>query len=176
MDDQLYIGQAKDVILGQDFLTWLWFKSEASRGLFTAATGEEFTLYVEQRISVQGGEGESKETATVSGALSELKEARLGLTTGKKVNRALIRIEQDADNFALTLKAEDFSLTSLKTPAIDTKTGDDEDPDGPFLEKLYLIERALFFLDDVYKKFLELRLSAKWAEEEAQARVWLAAE
>jgi hypothetical protein len=168
----LYLGQAKDIILGQDFLTWLWFKSETANGTFRTSDGVDFALHVEQRISVQGGEGDTMETATVSGAVSQLREARLGLSTGKKVNKMLIRVERDMDEWHATLKAEDFSFTAVKTPKVETAR-DDDDPDGVFLEKIYLIERLLAFIDELYARFIEVRLSPAWSDEEHEVRAWL---
>ncbi len=174
MSDTPYMGELTDVILGQEFLTWLWFKSEAGSGQFRNSEGVTFGVYMEQRISVQGGEGESLETATVSGPMSELREARLGLSTGKKVNRALLRIERDADTWSVSLKAEDFQLNSMKTPVIE-KDGEDDDPDGAFLEKIYLIESCLGYIYEVYRQFLTVRLSpADWQEEVKAFRNWLA--
>ena len=174
MSDNAYIGQTTDVILGQEFLTWLWFASEVRHGNFVTRDGEEFSLYVEQRVSVQGGEGETKETATVAGNMSELREARMGLATGKKVNRALIRIERDADNWMVTLKSEDFALGSLKTPKVE-KADDqmDDDPDAPLLEKMYLIESCLKFIDEAYLAFLKVRLSKEWHDEVRNLNKWL---
>lgn len=168
-----YLGQTTDVVLGQEFLTWLWFRSEVTHGMFTSKDDRPYTLYVEQRVSVQGGEGETLETATVSGSTSELREARLGLSMGKKVNRALIRIEQDAEAWQLTLKAEDFSLGSLKTPKVEKADAEEDDVDGPFLEKIYLIESCLALLDDAYRSFLETRLSSEWNETVQRMRQWL---
>ena len=104
--------------------------------------------------------------------MSQLREARLGLSTGKKVSRALIRIERDADSWLLTLKAEDFALNSLKTPVIE-KDGEDDDPDARFLEKMYLIDTCLGFLDEVYRQFLAVRLSPRWNDEVRDLRVWM---
>lgn len=168
-----YLGQATDIILGQDFLTWLWYTSETKNGVFTTSDGLDFGLYMEQRVSVQGGEGESLETASVSGPMSELREARLGLTTGKKVTKALLRLEVNEDAWQVVLKAEDFSLNSLKTPAVDTSDKDDDDPDGAFLEKMYLVERCLTLLDEVYAQFLALRFGPEWPEEVKGVRYWL---
>ena len=168
-----YIGQTVDFILGQEFLTWLWHKSEAQDGLFKDKNGREFALFMEQRIVVQGGEGESLETATVAGPMSELREARLGLATGKKVTRALVRIERDADTWQFTLKAEDFSLNSLKTP-YQEKPGADDDPDALLLEKLYLVEACLELIDGLYVEFLRLRLdAAAWDAETGRIRAWM---
>ena len=171
-----YIGQVKDVVLGQDFLTWLWYASEYRNGLFETKDGRQFTLRLEQRVSVQGGEGESLETATVSGAMSSLKEARIGLGTGKKVTRALVVLEDDPEEWRVTLKAEDFSFSSLKTPAIEAGKDEDDDPDAKFLEKIYLIERCLDCIDSVYAEFLNLRFSREWPEEISRFRSWLARE
>ncbi|MCG8529881.1 MAG: hypothetical protein MI749_04370 [Desulfovibrionales bacterium] len=168
-----YLGQTTDIILGQEFLTWLWFRSEVTNGNFESKEGRPYNLYVEQRVSVQGGEGETLETATVSGSTSELKEARLGLSMGKKVTRALIRIEQDTEAWQLTLKAEDFSLGSLKTPKVEKADAEEDDVDGPFLEKIYLIESCLALLDDAYRNFLESRFSSEWNETVKRMRQWL---
>ncbi|MCT4534237.1 hypothetical protein [Halodesulfovibrio sp.] len=169
-----YLGQTTDIILGQEFLTWLWFRSEVTNGNFTSKEGRPYNLYVEQRVSVQGGEGETLETATVSGSTSELKEARLGLSMGKKVTRALIRIEQDTEAWQLTLKAEDFSLGSLKTPKVEKADANEEDDvDGPFLEKIFLIESCLTLVDDAYRSFLETRLSNDWKETVQRMGQWL---
>ena len=168
-----YLGQTIDFILGQEFLTWLWHKSEVLDNLFKDAKGREFALFMEQRIVVQGGEGESLETATVAGPMSELREARLGLATGKKVTRALVRIERDADTWQFTLKAEDFSLNSLKTPYQEKPEADD-DPDALLLEKIFLVESCLELMDGLYLEFLRLRLDATaWDGETADIRDWM---
>lgn len=172
MSETPYLGQTTDVVLGQEFLTWLWFKSETQGGNFATRDGEAYCMYVEQRVSVQGGEGETKETATVAGNMSELREARMGLATGKKVNRALVRIERDPENWMVSLKAEDFVLGSLKTPKVE-KPEEDDDPDAAFLEKMYLIETCLKFIDEAYAAFLQMRLSPDWKEEVENIRQWL---
>lgn len=167
-----YLGQLQDLALGQDFLTWLWYSSERTNGLFSDRNGRDFALYMEQRVQVQGGEGESLETATVSGAMSELREARLGLATGKKVSRALIRVERDVDSWQLTLKAEDFGLNSLKTPKVDAPK-DDESQEAAFLERVYLMQQCLVMLDSLYAEFLRKRLGSAWEEELRDMRVWI---
>lgn len=178
MADAGYIGENTDLILGREFLTWLWYRSETSNGLFRMSPrsgheGEAFSLSMEQRVVVRGGEGDNLETASVSGSLSPLREARLGLQTGKLVVRALVRLEKDGMAWQVTLKAEDFSIGSLRTPAI-ARNEDGDDPDALFLEKMYLIETSLDMLDDVYRQFLEVRLSpAAWNREAAEVAAWM---
>ncbi|MCH5276297.1 MAG: hypothetical protein J1E80_00515 [Desulfovibrionaceae bacterium] len=177
MADAAYIGENTDVVLGREFLTWLWFRSETSNGLFRMGTqsgheGEPFSVNIEQRVVVRGGEGQNLEMASVSGSLSPLREARLGLQTGKLVVRALVRLEKDGLAWQVTLKAEDLGLGSLRTPAI-ARNDEGDDPDALFLEKMYLIESSLDMLDDLYRQFLELRLAPAWEAEAAAVADWM---
>ena len=165
-----YLGQTTDLILGQEFLTWLWFRS-ATGGVFQDASGRPFTVSLEQRIVVQGGNGDHVETASVSGVDSELREARLGLTTGKKVTRALIRLERAPEEWQLTLRAEDFSCGSLKTPRIEQDP--DADPDALLLEKISLVEGCLELIDSLYLRFLGIRTDSGWPEEVTRLRQWM---
>ncbi len=167
-----YLGESTDIILGQEFLTWLWYKSDTSPKEFADKKGVPFAVSMEQRIVVQGGEGENLETASVSGSLSPLREARLGLITGKKVTRAVVRFEQNDLDWQVSLRAEDLSCNSLRTPKIE-KESEDDDPDAFLLEKIYLMELCLGLLDALYAQFLQLRLSSAWQAEVQKVRDWM---
>ncbi len=164
-----------ELALGQEFLTWLWFHSEVQNGTFhTLKDNSPYILYIHQRIVVRGGEGDATETASVSGVNSALKEAKMGLQIGKLVVRALVRIEKGELDWQLTLKAEDFSLNSLKTAAVAKEDRDDDNPDALFLEKIYLIEEGLELIDDVYHQFLKTRLDSKaWSDECKAINKWI---
>jgi hypothetical protein len=170
----LAIAERENGILGQDFLTWLWHATEARAGVFKDKEGREFHLRMEERLSVQGGDGEGLESATVKSPSGELSEARTGLRTGKKVCRAQLRFDRDPEAWQVTLKDADFSLSGLKTPKIETKDREDDDPDARVLEKLFLVEQCLDLLDGVYREFLTVRLSSKWAEATKEIGVWIA--
>ncbi|MFW6323839.1 MAG: hypothetical protein ACOC0U_02140 [Desulfovibrionales bacterium] len=170
------LASARGTLLGQDFLTWLWCESEKRNGLFSGPSGESFFLYLEQRISVVGGEGESLEKTQVSGRMSELREARLGLQMGKKVDQVMIRIEQDSNEWQLQVKADDFNFNGLRTPKVQTKIEEGDDPDSPFFEKIFLLEKAVGFFDHVFSRFLLLRLGNDWEEECKKVRSWIVSE
>ncbi|MCC8194695.1 MAG: hypothetical protein LIP28_08635 [Deltaproteobacteria bacterium] len=171
-----YLGESTDIVLGQEFLTWLWFRSDNDPVFKAPDNGPDFTVSMEQRIVVQGGEGDAKETTSVSGVMSELREARLGLTTGKQVTRALVRLTRDPEAWQVTLKAADLSLGGLKTPAVEKGDAKDDDPDALFYEKIHLTEVCLSFIDAMYARFLELRLSREWEAESGKIREWAALE
>ena len=161
-----------DEILGQEFLTWLWFRSDVASDAFRTKDGAPFTISMEQRIVVQGGQGDARETTSVSGALSPLREARFGLGTGKKVTRALLHIEKEDMAFQVSLRAEDFAFAGLRTPKLDKNDADD-DPDALFLEKIYLMEVCVGLIDHLYQMFLAIRLGNEWAQEVISMQRWL---
>lgn len=160
-----------DIVLGEEFLTWLWFRSDTAPEPFKCSDGNFFNVNMEQKIVVESGAGEQKETAIVSGALSSLNEARFGLGMGKKVSRALVRLEKNEMVFQFTLRASDFSFSGLKTPKIE-RADKDDDPDALFLEKIFLMETCLEMLDVLYAMFIELRLSDEWTSEVEKMSLW----
>ncbi len=159
--------------LGEDFLTWLWFRSEKNNSVFVHETGEEFYLTFEDKIIVAGGEGEFKESAISSGKNSSFREARFGLRTGKKVVQAKVKIEYGGEEWIFQVKAQDFSFSSFKTPKVSKDSLDSEDPEGLFFEKLFLIDKALDFFDFLFLKFVELRNDASWEEEKEELKRWI---
>lgn len=165
--------ERENTLLGQDFLTWLWYKTDSDNVLFQLKDSRTFAIQMEQKLSVQGGEGETKATATVTSPAGELSEAKTGLSTGKKVHKAQLLFSMDQDNWLVTVSAVDFGLSGLKTPKISTKDDEGDDPDAKFLEKLFLIERCLEMFDIVFKEFLKLRMSKEWVEEAAKVKLWI---
>lgn len=172
MSSPSFTDETVDEFLGQEFLTWLWFYSDTSTVAFTDADGSPFSLSMEQRIVVQGGNGDNQETTSVTGSFSPLREAKLGILTGKKVVRALVVLQKEDFSWKLSLRSDDLSLYSLKTPQVDRHDEDDE-PDALLLEKIYLMETAVSMLDIVFEKFLRLRLSNQWDDVVLSIGKWI---
>lgn len=172
MTDNTYLGQSLDIILGQEFLTWLWYKSDTSPDNFTDNNQMPFRVMMEQKIVVQGGEGENLETTSVSGSLSPLREARFGLAKGKQVVKAQIRLEKDELSWQIMLKSTDLSLNSFKIPKVE-KIDEDEEQDAQLLEKIYLWEIGLTLIDSLYKQYLDIRLAPTWNSEIKDMNLWI---
>ena len=164
-----------DGILGQDFLTWLWFRSDVAYTLFRTDDGQPFQVSMEKRMTVTGYVGFDRETTAMTSFYEDapLTEARLGLRRGKKVTSALIHLTKDEFGFDVSVKAGDFSLNSLKTPKID-KADRDDDPDSLFLEKVFLLETAVHLMDCLYRQFLDLRLDQdSWEKTTDKMMQWM---
>ncbi|MBO4684213.1 MAG: hypothetical protein J5600_02660, partial [Desulfovibrio sp.] len=88
--------------------------------------------------------------------------------------RTLVHLSKEELAFDVSLKADDFSLNSLKTPKID-KTDKDDDPDALFLEKVALIETGVQLLDCLYRQFLQLRFNDEaWNSTVSGIHDWMA--
>ena len=164
-----------DGVLGQEFLTWLWFQSDVAPSFFRTDDGHSFLVAMRKRVTVTGFVGMDRETTAMTSFYdgAPLVEARFGLRRGKKVAHALIRLIKDDFGFDVSVKAADFSLNSLKTPKID-KSDRDDDPDALFLEKVFLIETAVTLLDCLYRQFLGLRLDRdKWDKTTDEMQLWM---
>ena len=163
-----------DNILGQEFLTWLWYRSDGKGEAFTDEDGTSFSVTLEKRITVQGGQGDERETTAVSGLFSPLREAKVGLSTGKKVTRALLVLTKEEVDFSVNVSAENFALSSFKTPKVQNPEEGD-DPDATFLDKIYLMEIGTRLFDRLYRAFLDIRLHEEaWAKEVREIHEWAA--
>jgi hypothetical protein len=75
-----------------------------------------------------------------------------------------------------TLKGESLNLSSLQTPKIALPESPDE-MEASVLEKIFLYDKILQFLEKLYKTFIKLRTSNRWqSRETAMIKKWLNAQ
>lgn len=152
-------------LIGREFLTWLWFKSEERNGRIALTNGEEVELHFIKRVVLESGEGEYSQSVVCSGIHAELKEGKEAIRQGKKVKEAGIKLTSNQNEWEFTFKADTFQFQSLKPPVMDWQETQ-EDPSGNILERIYLIENAVKTVDSLYESFLQIRYSPQWEESE----------
>jgi recombination associated protein RdgC len=155
--------------LGREFLTWLWFRSETQQGTFTLDDSQQAGLWFDDKVVLQS---EGKEIITCQGENSALTEARHALRDGKKVTQARIKLIIGDDEWSFCLDSGWLNFRGLKTPKVmlDTK----EDPDGLFYEKVFLLDKVVSVVEQVFIQFLKVRISDQWNTKEAPAiRQWM---
>ena len=76
-------------------------------------------------------------------------------------------ILNEEDEFLFKLDSRWMNFRALKTPKVllDFK----DDPEGLFYEKVGLIEKAVTVMDSVFMKFIKLRISPDWKNDEFPA-------
>jgi len=161
-------------LIGREFLTWLWFKSEERNGRVTLSDKEEIEMHFLKRIVLEAGEGEYSQGVVCHGIHAELKEGKEAIRQGKKVKEAGIRLSHDKNEWEFTFKGDSFHFQSLKMPQADLQETA-EDPSGGLLERIYLIENAVKTMDALYDSFLKIRFSPEWKDKETRLMAkWLA--
>lgn len=153
-------------VLGREFLTWLWFKSEERGGAVMVPGIGDLEVIFARRVVLESGEGEYAESVLCQGLHSDLKEGKAAIHEGKKIKEARIQLGKGTDQWEFTLKADRFQFQSLKLPASMNMGEETDDKEGRLLERIYLIETALKTMDQLFSFFLGRRLSPQWSTED----------
>jgi len=160
--------------LGQEFLTWLWFKSEERGGAIALPHGDIQVVF-EQHMLLEYGEGDAHQQVICQGQQSELKEARTGLTTGKKLEQARIRLARDEHEWRLSLTGGLMEYRNVRPPKT-MAAGEDSDEaarEGRILDRIGLLEIMVRTGDELFRLFLNIRLSTAWDAEKDRIRGWI---
>ncbi len=162
--------------LGQEFLTWLWYKSEERGGTIYLPGKGDIQVVLEKHMLLESGEGESLEKLICRGLQAELQEARTGLLMGKKLEQARIHLAQGEYEWNLTLAASLFEFRNVKVPK--TMTSEEESPDpgaieGRILERIGMLEEATRTMNELFRTFLKVRVSPEWDDELIKVRTWV---
>ena len=163
--------------LGQEFLTWLWYKSEERGGaVYLENTGTDVEIVFEKHILLESGEGDSYEKLICQGLQAELQEARTGLAMGKKIEQARIMMIRDDHEYHFTLKGSVFEFRSVRLPKTMTDSEEGNDPDaleGRLLDRIGLYEISMRTVDELFKMFLDKRVGDDWPVELEKLRNWI---
>ncbi len=169
---------AEKRFLGQEFLTWLWWKSEERGGSVELPGEGDITVVFEKHMLLESGEGESTEKIVCTGLQTELEEARTGLQMGKKLEQARIVIGHNDYEYSFTLAAALMEFRNVRLPKTETTENDKgdnpEEVEGMILERIYLFEELIKLVNALFRMFLNLRLGEAWRDELQKLRQWVA--
>lgn len=135
--------------LGNEFLTWLWFKMETQN--FDCVPGSKIVLSKE------------KESVTIKGEESDLIIGKVALTDGFVVSEMNIVY----DGYSFTLKGSELAFNGLKTPKVEL-----DESEGLILENIYFVEEVSEKLESLFKEFILLRVD-NWPETLRKIKYWV---
>mmetsp|Transcript_21862 Transcript_21862/g.10285 ORF Transcript_21862/g.10285 Transcript_21862/m.10285 type:complete len:178 (-) Transcript_21862:142-675(-) len=160
--------------LGQEFLAWLWYKSEERGGSVELPGIGDILVVFEKHMLLELGEGDSSEKVICRGLQTELKEARAGLVMGKKPEQARIRLARGDYEFNVTLTASTMEFRNVRLPKTVGDEGDDpESMEGRILERVSLFEQLLELVNELFRMYIAVRASDRWPDELAKMRQWV---
>jgi hypothetical protein len=168
---------AEKRFLGQEFLTWLWWKSEERGGVVALPDEGDIVVVFEKHMLLEYGEGDNNESLICRGLQTELQEARTGLVMGKKLEQARIQLAYNDLEWNFTMAAALMEFRNVKLPKTGgTESGNENNPEereGMILERIFLFEELIRLVLDLYRLFLEIRIGDGWRDELLKVREWV---
>ncbi|MGD9302504.1 MAG: hypothetical protein PVI13_13080 [Desulfobacterales bacterium] len=159
--------------LGEEFLTWLWYVIEKNQVLLKNFDPNFIALEIGNRIVFENRRKDSAERITIKGEGAGLEEGILALKNGAFVTELNMVYRSAELIWQFTVKGESLNISNLSIPQTDLPETD-EDIEGYVLEKLYLYDRSLQFINNLFTHFVKLRISNEWQGKEIAAiRKWI---
>ena len=159
--------------LGDEFLTWLWFVIEQDHSILKKLDPELTSFEIGNRIVLEKRNKKAVERITIKGEDAGFDEAMLALKNGAMVTEFNLIYRSVQQKWQFTLKGESLNLSSLKIPQT-APPESQEDLEATVLEKIFLYDKVLQFLEKLYKHFIRLRISNSWQGQEiAMIKKWI---
>jgi hypothetical protein len=147
--------------LGDEFLTWLWFVIKQDPAIFKGMDPDLSSFEIGNRIVLEKRKKDSVERITIKGENANFEEGMLALNKGALVAELNLVCRTIEQKWQFTLKGESLNISGFKTPKIAPLESPD-DLEGAILEKVFLYDKILQFLEKLYKTFIKLRTSSNW--------------
>ena len=161
--------------LGYEYLTWLWFVVDEEQKTIKELAPEPVSLEIGNRLVVENKKKDAAESITIKGDDAGLEEGMLALRKGAVVTELNLVLKAKDQQWRFTLKGESLHFCGLKTPPTGPVEAR-EDLEGAVLEKAYLCDAGLQFMDKLFKAFITLRVSDDWANKVVpRLRRWMRA-
>ena len=150
--------------LGNEFLTWLWFIMDADQTSIVKTNKDMVSLEMDNRIVLENSLDNRVENIRIKGDDAGLEEAKLSLQKGGVVTELNFSLKTGEHEWKFNIKGEGLNISSLKSPET-AKIEKKEDVEGAVLEKIYLYEKVVSLIENLYKQFIHIRISNKWNSE-----------
>ena len=161
----------RTAFLGAEFLTWLWYRTEASGARFHIPDQEvPFEVWFDDRLVVGSTRVNAQENFFKGGHPSSSLEARTALRLGKLATQARLRIVRDNLEWSFVMNAAELSCTGVKLPPVIAKETEEK-----LYERMYLIEQLDLMVKGLFGLFLRQRISGDWMSDALpQIQGWVA--
>jgi hypothetical protein len=167
------VAYARFRFLGDEFLTWIWHVIERDPGLIQEVDPEMVSVEVGNRIVLENRRQKSLERITIKGDDAGLEEGMLALRKGALVTEISLVFRSAENEWSYTLKGESLNVSGFKTPKL-ALPASPEDLEGFVLEKIYLYDKVLQFLEKMFSLFIRRRISNDWSQHSIpQLKQWI---
>lgn len=167
----LSLAYHKYSFLGCDFLLWLWFCTSES-GSYNLFNNKSEFIEIGNKIVLERKKNNSFEKITIKGEEADLEEAMISLKKGAIVKELNLLYKKEDKEWSFTLTGESLNFSNLKIPDIGFIESK-KDIEGFVIEKLYLYTSIYSLIDNLYKKYILLRISDDWKKLSIDVKKWI---
>lgn len=159
--------------LGNEFLTWLWFVMENRQDVLAESSDAFTSLEIGNRMVLEVTTNDTVERITLKGDRIGLEEGMLSMQKGGVVTELQLVYKAGSDEWRFGIKGESLNISGLKTPPTG-RIESEEEVEGAVLEKVFLCEKVVDFVNNLYSKFIHQRVSDHWQTREVPSiRKWI---
>ena len=157
--------------LGEEFLTWLWFRLETDGGDFDLGNGRSVGVSFDDYIRLApAGDEETLQTLR-AGMPSRSAEAAAGLRNGRRLQEAKLIIALGELQWSLVLDGPTMTLRSIKLPDDDPEISEKNEKSSERAANFILIQEIV---EQIYALFLRIRLRPDYLTSDAERQAqWM---
>ena len=141
--------------LGEEFLTWLWFRWETTGGEFQLPGGRVVGVAIDDFLTFAAPSDDETEQTLRHGLPTRTEEARTALRQGRRLRRARLILAEASRQWTATLDGPSMQLTSVVLPEDDEEAESDGDRSADRAANWLALHELLLAL---YGLFLRERL------------------
>jgi hypothetical protein len=156
--------------LGNEFLLWLWYVTDAESDTITLADNSEVAVMLARSLTLECPRGQTGHETISHEGPTRLPEARRAIQSGKlprKVGLTLVRHDQQ---YELAIHAETLAVGSAKLPNLPDEVTDAR---AKLDERATQIRSLIETLDLLYDAFGKKRFGKEWEAELGGMQKWL---
>lgn len=158
--------------LGEEFLTWLWFRWETDGGEYDLSAGRRVGIALDDFLAFAAPSDDETEQTLRRGLPTRTPEARSALRQGRRLKKAKLIIAEGDRQWAATLDASTMTLSGVRLPedAEDIESAQDRTADrAANWLAIYEIVMA------IYGQFLRERLQDDYLQKSGEQQAnWMA--
>lgn len=165
-------GAASHGFLGEEFLTWLWFRWETDGGEFTLPGGRIVGVALDDYLTFAAPTDDATEQTLRRGLPTRTAEARTALRQGRRLRKARLLLAEGDRQWDAVLDATTLALTGVKLPEDSEECESDADRTADRVANWLALHEILHAL---YGQFLRERLRPDYRSTGAAAQAtWMA--
>jgi hypothetical protein len=156
--------------IGNEFLLWLWYHTDAESDTVKLADDSEVTIMLARTLTLVCPRGQTGHETISSEGPSRLPEARRAIQSGKLPRKTGLTLVRHADQYELTIHAETLAVSGGKLPPPDESITDAR---AKLEDRATQIRGLIETLDLLYDAFGRKRFGPEWEGELAGMQKWL---